>query len=587
MSGLKLQVLSNPSPAPSFIIGNPQAVSKPKKKAIAKKGRKRENGSMSKRRKPVRKGRKPVRRRRRKNPFEQIFSKGGKKTKVGPFLSAKEIKKDRTAMKYLLKEIKNLKKKASTPLHARLLSEKKSRFLAIATQARKARAHLKHVQATVKKLKAEGWRSDSTRRISAGAAIRKSRHHAKGKASSGFAAFEAGIAAKKSGKKASKKSSKKKSSKKKASKGHKSSKAKAKALKGGKGRSGKKAAFGGWKIVGREGQFMIMRGPGGKTKRFKIKKRGKAKVKKNPSRRRKGGRVVVRRKKSSRRKKTSSRRKSHVKKNPRRRRGHSKRHGKHRYRRNPFGGAIMGIKQLAKSTFNPAGGIGASNMAIAALAVTPFSLAITKLLDKASGGRVSAMGSQAGPVGQVVSVIPAFIAAVGFEALGEKMKSDRVKKVGQAAALLAIADLVQGLSGGVMQGVLASAGLAGVSYTPMGRRRTGLGGVSFTRNHMGAVPRGLSAVPRGLGSYMPSPGGTLSTDADFGALPHGMHGLTHRDNSDFGNSRQAADFGGVDFTMGAYPSMRGAHTGDVQYAPSDDQPGSDDDQTNESNDHTV
>jgi hypothetical protein len=112
-------------------------------------------------------------------------------------------------------------------------------------------------------------------------------------------------------------------------------------------------------------------------------------------------------------------------------------------------------------------------------------------------------------------------------------------------------------------------------------------GVSFTKNHLGAVPRGIAAVPHGMGSYLPSPGGALSTDADFGGIPHGLRGLTMRDNADFGAARQMADFGGVDFTMGAVPSMRGAHTGDMQYAdPSMDSDGNEDD-TAESSDHMV
>jgi hypothetical protein len=568
MSGLKLQVLSNPSP--SFIIGNPQAGKAPKKKGLAKNRRKRENQGMSKRR------RKPATpRRRRKNPFEAILSKGGKKTHVGPFLTKHEIAKDRKAIKYLNKEIKKLRKSGSaTPAVTRAIQEKLSRFRAMSAQSRSARKHLKKVHSEIKKLKAQGWRSAGQKKVSGAHLVsRRPAHKARKGKLSGFAAAEASWSRKPSRKAKSKRKAKKSS--------------KAKARKGGKGRSKSKARFGGWRIAGREGQYMIMKGPGGKTKLYKIKKRGKAKkAKKNPSRRRKHAHGL--------RKHTSKRSRHRLSKNPRRRRGQSKRHGKRRrkVRRNPFGGAIMGLKQILKTTAmggvpGQAGYIGSANMAIAAATSGLAGAALTKLLDKATGGKVSAMGTAAGPVGAVVSVLPSFLIAALIEGAGEKVKNERVKKIGQAAALLAVADLVQGLAGGAIEGVAAAAGLSGVSYTPMGRRRSGLHGVSFTKNHMGAVPRGLSAIPRGIGSYMTSPGGTLSTDADFGALPHGLRGLTHRDNADFGASRQAADFGGVDFTMGAYPSMRGAHTGDVQYAPSDDQPGSDDDQTNESNDHTV
>ncbi len=159
----------------------------------------------------------------------------------------------------------------------------------------------------------------------------------------------------------------------------------------------------------------------------------------------------------------------------------------------------------------------------------------------------------------IVPLVPNLLVALAAEAIGQKTGKKSVQDFGKALMITNIVDLGEAL--GSM--VSSATGLSGVSYTPMGRRR-GMRGVDFTRHAMGAVPRGLSAVPHGMGSYLPSPGGTLSTAADFGAVPHGMHGLTYRDKADFGASRQAADFGGVDFTMSAIPSMRGAHTGDVQ-----------------------
>jgi hypothetical protein len=80
-----------------------------------------------------------------------------------------------------------------------------------------------------------------------------------------------------------------------------------------------------------------------------------------------------------------------------------------------------------------------------------------------------------------------------------------------------------------------------------------------------------------FGTYLPSPGGTLSTDADFG-----------RQMADFGGvSFVPNHMSGVDFTMGAVPSMRGAHTGDVMYQAGAVDADGNQDNSDESNDHTV
>lgn len=583
MSGLKLQVLSNPSP--SFVIGNPQM-------RVAKNSRKRENKVMSKRR------RKPAKHRRRKNPFESLYGRGTERTVVGPYFIQKEIDKDKKSIKYLHEEVRKARREAKAHPGMGTVRRKflKKKMINMLHQIKLAQKNVKDAGETVKKLKAQGYRHISTKRLSPAEAMKLGIVGRYKGGSSGASKPAASKPAKKaSSKKAShkkpKKTSKKKSSK---AKSKKASHKKTRAKKGGKGRkSSKKARFGGWRISGREGGFMIMKGPGGKTKRYKIKKRGKAKVKKNPSRKRKARKSHRRHHKHAHR----GHRRHRKLKNPRSRRGKAKRHGKRRHhsrrkiRRNPLGG-IMGnfvgkLKDASKKAIS-GGDIGASNIAIAAILSGLVSAGLSKALDMASGGKFSAMGMQAGPVGETVASIPAFIGAVGIEMLSDKVGNSRGRKIGQALGVLAVADLVQGLTSGLSATAMHAVGLSGVSYTPMGRRHPrGMHGVSFTRNHMGAVPRGMGAVPRGLGSYMPSPGGTLSTDADFGALPHGLRGLTHRDNADFGAARQQADFGGVDFTMGAYPSMHGAHTGDVQYQPADDAAGGDDDQTNESNDHTV
>jgi hypothetical protein len=579
MSGLQLQVLSNPglgsfegSSSPSFIIGNPQVDSrpqKPKKKKVAKKARKRENESMSKRRHrrkaSVRKGH----HRKRKNPFEDIFkNRKGKKVVVGPFLDDRELKKNRTAIKYLNKEIKALRKVASrTSLQDQLLKNKLEKFRGIQSEWKKGRKHLKEVKAQIAKLKATGWTREKRLKLSAeetlkrGMGARRRKVQALAGPASGFGEFEASLKrSKKSGSKKSKTSSRK-ARKKSSSKKH-------RARAGGKGR------FGGWRIAGRQGQYMIMKGPGGKTKRYKIKPRGKAKKKKNPSRRHRHHR--------RHRKNPLRRHHRHHRKNPRGRRGrkrHGKKHHHGKRRRNPVGGTMGKVVNWLtagdprEASFILAAAAVSEPLASMALSVPGLGSILTAVNSALSGVSPNAAAA-------IVPILPNLAVALALEGIGQATGKKAVQDFGRGLMITNIVDL-----GEAVGSLLSSAaGLSGVSYTPMGRHRRGMRGVDFT---MSAVPRGLSAVPRGLGSYLPSPGGTLSTAADFGAVPRGMRGLTSRDNADFGDARQAADFGGVDFTMGAIPSMRGSHTGDVMYPdPTVDQDGNEDD-TNESNDHTV
>lgn len=170
----------------------------------------------------------------------------------------------------------------------------------------------------------------------------------------------------------------------------------------------------------------------------------------------------------------------------------------------------------------------------------------------------------------IAPIVPNLVIAVGAELIGQKMGQKKVQAFGKALMITNIVDL-----GEAIGSLLASAvGLQGVDYTAMR-------GVDFTmgrhRRGVGAVPRGIAAVPsmRGLTSHDRADFGAGSSDSIVTA------GGTLKTAADFG--RQMADFGGVDYTMGMVPSMRGAHTMDAQIADGSD----DSDNPDESADHTV
>lgn len=600
MSGLKLQVLSNPGlgSSPSFQIGNPQR--KTQKKAIAKPGRKRENKGMSKRR--------------RKNPFTSFFANGKKKASVGPFHNASELARDKKLWDAASQTAQRLGEKQAkstlTALEERLLANSIATSLAMAKQYRAASAHSQKAFAQMKKLKASGWKMLRSEKL------KRAKGHKTKK--TGMAALQSlenqiksgqfekllkakAASLKKHKKKPSKKAASKKPKKKPSKKATSKTAKKARAKKGGKGRrtSGKGLLFGGWRITGREGNFVIRTGPNGQIKKSKIKPRGRAKPKKNPKRRKASRRGNKSRKRRTKRnpmrhkKSRKSHRKAHG--NRRKNRGNRGNRKNRKHRKNPFWRNPMGVdlKKIALAGHRPSE---LGYLAVAAGASGGLNSLVAAALDKVSGGAFSSfvISQGTGPMANLASAIPAIFGALAIGAAGQKFKSDKAEKAAEALMTVAIVDLSEALLGGPLNSLIApyipaqtAVAMSGVTYTPLGRKR----------RPMGAVPRGLSAVPRGLGSYLPSPGGTLSTDADFGAVPRGLSGLTFRDHADFGASRQAADFGGVDYTMsgvgftanhmGAIPSMRGAHTGDVMYPdPTTDANGNEDD-TNESNDHTV
>lgn len=549
MSGLKLQILSNPSSTPSFVIGNPQRVKKPKKKRIAKKSRKRENTLMSKRRRrhATSKKKRPHRRHRRKNPFEQVLTSGKKTVTVGPFLTRKEQAKATRTVKHKISQLRALRKKDSKiapALRERMLKKFEGELRNMRKHRAAGRAHGRRAISEIRALKAKGFRTHKARRVSMKTAIERE-----------------------------------------------SSKS-------------KKRSYG---IIGREGNVLIIRKKDGTIKRVIIKKRSKKKAaapKKRRHKKRKHAKKHAKRrarprkkkgKKMARRRKHRAKRKNphrRHRKNPRRRRGHKGKHHhkrakhKRRHRRNPLGGT------MGKALDWITGGNPREAAFILGAAAVSEPLASAALNIPGLGSVLMAVNSALATVSPnvgaaIVPILPGLLVALAAEAAGQKLgpKGKVLQEFGRGLMITNIVDLGEALG----DAVSTMMGLSGVSFTPTMGRHRGMRGVSFTKNHMGAVPRGLSAVPRGMGSYLPSPGGTLSTDADFGGIPHGMGGLTYRDKADFGDSRQMADFGGVDFTMGAYPSMRGggSHTGDVMFAdPTLDANGEEDD-TSESNDHTV
>lgn len=174
----------------------------------------------------------------------------------------------------------------------------------------------------------------------------------------------------------------------------------------------------------------------------------------------------------------------------------------------------------------------------------------------------------------VVPILPTFLLALIAEFAGKKTGNKHVQGMGKGLMITNIVDFGEALGATLS----SAAGLSGVSFTPMsavphgmGRKRHGMRGVSYTP--MGAIPS-----MRGL---------TRHDNADFG-----------RQMADFGGENlmtsagmvsTAADFGGVDFTMGAVPRgfKGGSHTGDVQYPnPQTDSDGNTID-LDESNDHMT
>lgn len=589
MSGLQLQVLSNPGlgDGPSFVIGNPQAVSKPRKKrSLAKNPRKRENSSMSKRRKRRashrRKAthRRKAHRRHRRNPFETVLQKGsGPKLSSGHYHTDQELKKSTRTVKFKIDQLRKYRGKPSNiapALVQKRIKQLESEIRDMVKLRSKGRQISRAAKKDIHRLKAAGYKVISAARVTAR------------KAASGGSSAPA--------------------------------------------RSGKRS----YGIIGREGNTLLIRKKDGTVKRVAMKGRRKVKVHAAPGgkRRKSGGKrrkSGAKRRKSSRKggrakfvksnragysclqlangkkkyfklkgrkKRGKARRKSAKRKNPRRRRhyamnprrrrrarhGHRK-HGKRRgsrrhYRKNPFGGTMgKALDFVTAGDPKEAGYI----LAAAALSevIASAALQIPGLGSLLTTVNTALAGINANLAAAVTPILPTFFAALGAEFAGQKTGNKMVQDFGKALMITNIVDLGEALGASLS----SATGLAGVSFTPMGRRH----------RHMGAVPRGLSAVPRGLsavprgmrgltmrdnadfGTYLPSPGGTLSTDADFG-----------RQMADFGGvSFVPNHMSGVDFTMGAVPSMRGAHTGDVMYQAGAVDADGNQDNSDESNDHTV
>jgi hypothetical protein len=551
---MQLQILSNPqSSEPSFIIGNPQSA--PSKKGVAKKRRKRENQSMAHRRRKSRPHRKH--RHKKTSPHatkaaHQALEAAAPATIV-PNPRRRHHLRNPRAISHQGKHLgfiatKGERKRA---VRAALSLRKALRSPNISPELRaKGKARLRELQAQIKKMKAG---SSATRR-----AARKYRHRGGTRAKVVGFAQARGFHRRK------------------------------------RRRKGRSARPG---IIGREGNFVLIRLKSGQIKKVRMKKRRRKHGKKSsphkPRRRRKHSKKSSSspRKRRRHRKHASApkrrRRRRHSKKywakrhhsghahvslrglGRRKRRKGTLRRGKRRYsysvhRRNPEGGS-MGNKVVDFLTIGSpreAGfivGAAAISEPIASLALSlPGVGSLLSSLNTA----LSSISPNVGAT--IVPVLPNVIVAALAEFAGLQTGQKVLRDFGRALMITNLVDLGESIG----DALSSAAGISGVSYTPISAIPRGISavprglrGVDFTRS-MGAVPRGLRGLMPGkddadfgrgkgrrhMGSYLPSPGGTLSTAADFG--------------------RQMADFGGVDFTMSAVPRMRHmgqSHTGDMMF----------------------
>ena len=559
MAGLKLQYLTNPAGStPSFIFGNPQRVSK---KTVAKKRKARENkkirNSKMAKKKAKKRGsaRKSHRKSRRRNPEISTGIRHGRAKVIGHSATRAE----RFAhIKSLLAERKRVQSE-NVPYTPGMTGEEK------AALRKAARKSLRKGQRSARKFQ-KGWH----KRVKALAKAHKE----------GYVSSTSDIDEKRLGRitrghsKAKRKAAKRAKSLKRSKKRKASSRKKKAAATRKKNR--------GTQLIRvpkkrKQKKAKKARKPSKKARKAKARKPSK-KARKTKARKVKAARKAKAAKKASARRKAKALRKIKKKmhpyqKNPRRRRG-SHRSGrksrKHGLLRNPSEGIKqMGDKLMA--LLNKLTGGEASNVPyLAAAAVgndvvgSAFNMALRKY---APTLRAKMAAINPNLPTYVLPIVP----GLAFAFACSKASDARVKKLGQAAGLVTLVDLIQSLTAMVSGPALKAAGLSGVDFT------RSLRGVDFT---MGAVPRGLSAIPRGMRGVQFTPG---------------MKGLTSRDRSDFGSGdwirspggtlKTNADFGRQMADFGAVPTLRGAHTGDQQYQDS----GDDDSEssTDESSDHTV
>lgn len=589
MAGLKLQVLSG---LPSFQIGNPgmkkRARLTRREKGLARRYRKthRAYALLSKDEKAdlkkahrrivakirkVRENRRMSKRRRVRNPFVTTARKGKRKIHVGAALTRGERLATAQRIRGLRKALRNKN------IGADLRSKAKASLTELTNQMRGGQRHRRRVLKKAADYKRKGYKM-SSKTVSFEEAARKPRRRRH---------------------------------------------------KGKKSRKGGKRKYG---IISNVNGILTIRRKDGTLKKVKLKRRKKAKAVSKRRRRRKAKASSPKRRRRKARKSSKRRRRRKVSAAPkrrrrrkarksssrRRRRRHSakywaKRHHKghmhvslkglkrrHKrrgtvrrgkkkyhysvYRKNPFGGNMGKAMDFVtagdprEAGFILAAAALSEVIASAALQIPGLGSALTSINTALTGVNPSLAAA-------VVPILPTFAAALAAEFIGQKTGKKAVLDFGRALMITNIVDLGEALGATVS----SAAGLSGVAYTPMGRRRS-MKGVDFT---MGAVPRGLGSVPRGLR-----------------AIPS-MGGLTRHDNGDFGGvdftsmGRQMADFGGenlmtpagmvstaADFGrrrhMGAVPSLRGgAHTGDVMYPdPQVDSDGNEID-LDESNDHMT
>lgn len=585
MAGLKLQYLSNPTSGPSFIFGNPQRVNrKKKKKILAKSSKARENKktrseAVSKRRKP--KKSKSVKRRckakrvnrRKKNPivFTRVVTH---KKRIGSINTPKE----RKHAVHQAMAVRRLMKSASPG--AKSLYKEKLRKLqkAIRGSSGVRTATIRMLRAEKKKGGKKNYSIESSHMsrselAAEGSALLLKRAEATQKRLATLAASRPSrLAANKARKEAHKlaKELKKKAKKisRKAPKAAKALKAQAKAVvkkaKAVSKKAPKKAPKKSKKKAAKKKTSKKTSKKSMSLSKPKKPKKSKAKNKKNPARKHRKHRKHAKRAKSHHRKHRKSSKRAH-------------------YKGNPMG---MNLKDIGKQIVDVAtGGEGLEKAGYLVAASVGNELASSALMASAVGTQIGAALAKINPKlpGLLLPILPGLAIAFG----ASKMKNSKVKEFGKAVALLTLVDTAEALAS-MITGPVASAlniPLQGVDFT-MGRHR-GMRGVDFTRSGMSGVDftrSGMSAVPRGLSAYPSLRGLTARDNGDFGS------GQAHGDSfsSAGGTLKTGADFGRQMADFGAYPSMRGAHTGDRMYPDAiADETGDDSDNPEESSDHTV
>jgi hypothetical protein len=467
MAGLQLQVLSNPSPGPTFVIGNPQLRPKRRRKRVASFTGKRETKRMA-------------HRRHRRNPFVATAHRGKKKRRVGVSLTPADRKDAAHKALKLRKQIRSGKYGAG------LTSIMQKRLRALQAQIGGGQRLAHAVRKKGRAFKKSGYKIRHRRvsveeaaRIHAGGRFQPSRKK------SGYERWEESLPRRK---KRSKRVAKRRRRK-----------AKAAGKKTHPRRRHRKAKRSAPKRQGRS--------------RRRHRKVAAAPAPKKRRRRRAKGRKHSKKYWAGRHHKHHA----HVEvgglRKGRKRRG-SIRRGKHKFtysvhRRNPEGGR-MGNQAL---DFLTAGNKRDAAFILAAAALSEPLAAGALMIPGVGTGLASLNTFLAGInpnlAAAVVPILPTFTLAVALELIGKKTGSKATSDFGRGLVITSIVDFGEAVGAAFS----SAAGLSGVSYTPMGAvprglgRHRGLHGVSYTP--MGAVPRGLGAIPsmRGL---------TRHDNADFG-----------------------------------------------------------------------